>query len=193
MAIASVKTGDILGYSGQGWISAIINLGTYGLPHQGLSHVGIAGWTTRDGRQLVFESTSLSDTPCEITGKRVKGVQAHAIERSLGDYNGKVWCYPLYRKLYKHERDRLRKYLTQMAGVPYDVAGAIRSGGVGLSALEALLRGQDLSTVFCSEFVAAALAHVGLFQTINASQWNPNRLVRTLQRLGVIGPARRLK
>jgi hypothetical protein len=187
------KPGDIIGYSGQGWISTIINLGSYGLPWNGLSHVGIVGWKSRGGGHLVFESTSLCDIPCEITGLRVKGVQAHTIEDSVREYRGKVWHYPLYRSLYNHEIGRLVASLTKAVGVPYDVKGAVRAGGVGLSALEALLRGQDLSLLFCSEFVAAMLACTGVFPTTNASRWSPNRLVRTLRRHGIIGPARRLK
>jgi len=192
-ALRDMKPGDLIGYSGQGWISAIINLGSYGLPNRGLSHVGIIGGSATNGTRLVFESTSLCDSPCAITGRRTRGVQAHPIDESIREYRGRVYHYPLYRKLYRHETDRLTRYLFQAVGLPYDTKGAIRSGGVGLSALESLIRGQDLSALFCSEFVASALAHIGLFQTANASRWNPNCLIRTLQQLGTFGPMGRLK
>ena len=63
-----IKAGDIIGFSGDSWISACVNIATYGIPFWGLSHVGIMGHAD-DGRLLLFESTQLDDLPCEITGE----------------------------------------------------------------------------------------------------------------------------
>ena len=61
-----VKAGDILGFSGRSWISAGINIATYGIPLWGISHVGIMAHSP-DGKLRFFESTSLDgDIPCEI-------------------------------------------------------------------------------------------------------------------------------
>ena len=37
------KAGDIIGFSGDSWLSVGINLATYGIPFWSLSHVGILG------------------------------------------------------------------------------------------------------------------------------------------------------
>ena len=47
-----IKAGDIIGFSGDSWISALVNVATYGIPFWGLSHVGILGHAD-DGRLLI--------------------------------------------------------------------------------------------------------------------------------------------
>jgi hypothetical protein len=190
---AGLKAGDIIGFSGRSWISAAINIATYGIPLWGISHVGILA-NCPDGKLRLFESTTLDgDIPCEITGKPICGTQAHALDFILGHYDGKAYHYPLYRPLYPNEDERLTEFLIDTIGVPYDVLGAFRSAGVGLSWIESLFREQDLTSIFCSEMVAAAYATVGLFATDNVSRWNPNRLVWRLRRAGILLRSRRLK
>ena len=58
------KAGDIIGFSGDSWMSAGINMATYGIPFWSLSHVGIVG--EHDGELLLFESTELNKLPCAI-------------------------------------------------------------------------------------------------------------------------------
>lgn len=190
---AGVKAGDMIGFSGRSWISAGINIATYGIPFWGISHVGIMA-NASDGRLLIFESTSLDgNIPCEITRKPICGTQAHALDFILQHYQGKAWHYPLYRPLYPNEDERLTEFLIDTIGLPYDAMGAFRSAGVGLSWIESLLREQDLTSIFCSEMVAAAYAMVGLFATDNVSRWNPNRLVRRLRWAEILLKPRRLK
>jgi hypothetical protein len=192
-ASGGVKAGDIIGFSGKSWLSAAINIGTYGIPFWHISHVGIMGHVS-DGRLLIFESTSLNDDePCEVTGRPIIGTQAHSLERILELYRGRAWHYPHYRPLYPWEDERLTEFLMDTIGTPYDLMGAFRAGGIGLSWIESLFREQDLTTIFCSEWVAAAYAYVGLHPTDNVSRWNPNRLVRHLRWDGIICKPRRLK
>jgi len=185
------KAGDIIGFSGDSWLSAGINLVTYGIPFWSLSHVGILG--EHDGELLLFESTSLSDLPCVIQGKPVWGTQAHRIDECVRAYGGKVWHYPLYRPLYPFENKRLSAFLLEYLGKDYDAIGAFRAGGIGWSWLESKLRRQDLTSLFCSEYCAAAHAHVGVFRTDHVSRWSPNRLVRTERRRGILLKPWRLK
>ena len=189
---SEVQAGDIIGFSGEGLVSAGITLATWGLPYLSLSHVGIMGRTT-DGRLLLFESTTLNKTPCEITGKAISGSQAHTLGRQLEHYRGKVWHYPLYRPLFDHEDQRLTEFLESTIGLPYDMIGAFRAGGRGFSWLEARLREQDLHALFCSEWCAAAHAAVGIFATDNASRWSPNLFTRTERRAGILHPPRGLQ
>jgi len=190
---AEIKAGDIIGFSGRSWIRAAVNIATYGIPLWGISHVGIMAHAA-DGRLLIFESTSLDgNIPCEITGKPICGTQAHSLDFILGHYDGKAYHYPLYRALYPSENERLTAFLIGTIGVPYDMTGAFRSAGVGLSWIESLFRRQDLTSIFCSEWVAAAYAVTGLHPTDNVSRWNPNRLCRHLRGRNILCKPRRLK
>jgi hypothetical protein len=191
-SVLTLQPGDIIGFSGDSWISDFINLATYGIPRWGISHMGIMG-EAADGRLLLFESTTLDGLPCEITREHFNGTQAHTLDAVVRAYQGKVWHYRLYRSLYENERQRLTRFLMGTVHTPYDDMGAFRSGGIGLSWIESLFREQDLTRIFCSEWVAAALACVGLWITDNVSRWNPNRLTRRLRSAGVICRPRRLK
>jgi len=104
-----------------------------------------------------------------------------------------VWHYPFYRPLYPFESKRLSEFLLEYLGKDYDAIGAFRAGGIGWSWLESKLRRQDLTSLFCSEYCAAAHAHVGVFRTDHVSRWSPNRLVRTERRRGILLKPWRLK
>ncbi|MHB8107843.1 MAG: hypothetical protein ACYDH4_10520, partial [Candidatus Cryosericum sp.] len=145
-------------------------------------------------RLLLFESTTLDgDLPCEITGQAISGTQAHRLEDVLARYDGKAWLYPLYRPLYDDEDARLTRFLMSTVGLPYDLLGALRSAGVGLSWAESLFRPQDLTTIYCSEWLAAADAEVGLHVTDNVSRWSPNRYSRHLRRHHILCKPLRIK
>lgn len=191
LRIPFLRSGDIIGFSGDSWLSAGINLGTYGIPFWGLSHLGIIG--ELDGRCVLFESTTLSDLPCLIQGKKVDGTQAHEIIKCLEAYKGKVWHYPLSRLLYPFEKNRLNEFLWKHVGKSYDMIGAFRTGGVGFSWLEGKLRREDLSSLFCSEYCVAAHRCIGIFKTGNVSRWNPNRFVRAERRKGILKKPTRIK
>jgi hypothetical protein len=187
-----VKAGDLIAFSGDSWISDLVNVATYGIPRWGVSHVGIMG-EARDGRLLLFESTTLDGLPCEIQGVHFNGTQAHSLDAVVAAYRGKIWHYPLYRPLYDSERQRLTQFLMESIHTPYDEMGAMRSAGVGLSWVESLFRDEDLTKIFCSEWLAAAYSVIGLHATSNASRWNPNRLVRSLKRHDLLLRPRRLR
>jgi hypothetical protein len=189
---AVIKPGDLIGFSGEGFTGDIINLGTYGIPRWGICHVGIMG-EANDGRLLLFESTTLDDLPCEISGVRFNGTQAHQLDAVLQRYRGKVWHYPLYRSLYEFERQRLTQFLMGTIHVPYGMMEAFRSAGIGLSCVESLLRKQDLHRIYCSEWCAAAHAFIGIMPTANVGRWSPNHLVRHCRAHGVLQPPQRLE
>jgi len=187
-----MKPGDVIGFSGRGWVSAAINIGTYGFPFCGISHIGVMAHDP-EGRLLLFESTSLENLPCVISGEDFTGTQAHYLDDILEAYFGRVYHYPLYRPLYPNENTRLTRFLMETIHTPYDLMGAFRATGVGISWIESWFREQDLNTIFCSEWIASALSVIGIFPTSNASRWNPNRLVRHLRWNDVLFKSRRLK
>jgi len=204
-----IKPGDVIGFSGNYWHSHAINLLTYGLPWWGLSHIAVAAEAEsedlvrfdgvspeepyRGSCLLLFESTSLCPYPCYLQLRHHEGTQAQIPTRRILDYNGKVWHYPLSRELRPLESRRLTCYLLNYIGTGYDTIGAFRAGGVGFSWLESLFRPEDLSSIFCAEYVAAAHRHIGLFKTRSASRWNPNLLARREQRVGILRQRRRLR
>lgn len=186
-----VKPGDIIGFSGNSWLSAGINLATYGLPFWSLSHVGIIA-RFRD-RNVLFESTSLSDLFCMVQRKRVSGTQAHRAYECISKYKGKVWHYPLRWALPTGDAMRLTTFLLKYIGTNYDAIGAFRSGGKIWSWLESKLRREDLTSLFCSELCVAAHHHVKIFYPNGASHWNPNNFVREERKRGILLKPVRIK
>ena len=185
------KPGDVIGFSGNHWRSAIINLLTGGIPLWSLSHVGIIG--NYRNEMLVFESSEYQDSPDRIFGLKIKGVQTHCPEDIIESYNGKVWLYSLYRNLYLNEARRLNLTLLDSVGKLYDNEDVWRSGGILFSLLQAIFHKQDLRKFFCSEFVAYELSNIGIFPTCNAGRWSPNHLIRTLIKNGIVHRPVRLK
>jgi hypothetical protein len=186
-----IRAGDVIGFSGDCWLSAFINLATYGIPYWSISHVGVMA--DYADQLLLFESTVLSDIPCAIQGIDIPGTKAVALEERVKGYCGKIWHYPLYRLLYDFERERLSEFLLSTLGMPYDSIGAVRAGGLGWSWLESKLWPADLSAIFCSEWVCAAHTVLGVFQTDHISRWSPNRLIRTERKRGILQAPWRLK
>jgi len=206
----TIKPGDIIGFSGDSWVSATINIATYGIPYWDLSHVGIVAeydvmwdgpgreypyseFRHRHHELLLFESTFGCPMPCEILGKVTSGVQAHPIAKRIEQYGGKVWHYPLYRELRPLETRRMTAFLLEYLGRNYDWIGAVRAAGRGFSWLESRLRREDLSSLFCSEYCAGAHKHINLLDTHSASRWSPNLLTRVERRCGILLKPRRLK
>lgn len=194
-----MKPGDIIGWSGYSLQSSLINLFTWGVPLMDASHVGFLA--EYRGRLVHVESTTDSEVPCIIQGKIAEGVQAVYLSDRLKTYNGRAWHYPLYRPLYDHESKRLTKWITDNVGKPYDRTEAPKSGGLlGLLTFAAHLARRQAwrskrsrAEYFCSETDGAALSYIGIAPTDDPAKWNPNRLVRTLRKRGILLPPRRLK
>jgi hypothetical protein len=196
------QTGDILAFSGEGRTSLTIRLATC----SAVSHVGcvslVPAWQLRDlagcrvvdvaaerlatwhEQPLLFESTTLVDLPCAITGRVIEGVQAHAPQERVERYNGRVWRYRLtdaWRETFLEVDGprRLTGHLLARIGTQYDGRGAILAGTRIIKHWWAWSRA-DRSSLFCSEYLASVLQHVGLFPISNASQMTPASLIRTL-------------
>jgi len=186
-----IKVGDLIAFSGRSWKSAVINLCSYGIPWWSASHVGIIG--EYQGELLLFESTTLSNIPCVIQGKPFKGTQACRLEDRIASYAGSIWHYPLYRDLFDAEFERLNKFLIDHIGILYDHIGAIRSGGAAWSWFESYIHDENLDSIFCSEYCAAAHCDIGMLRTGHVSRWNPNRLIRYERWERILVKPRRLK
>jgi hypothetical protein len=189
--LASLKSGDIIGFSGHNIHSYIINLATYGWPGWGISHVGIIA--DYEGQKLIFESTTSAPDKCVIQNAYVTGTQAQRIVSRISHYNGKVWHYPLAKPLRMHESYRLTSFLMRNIGKPYDTAGSMLAGARLWSDIQAFFHEESLAALFCSEWVAAAHRHIERFDTPHVGKWSPNRLLREERRRGILNPPVRVK
>jgi hypothetical protein len=192
MVKVRLKAGDVIGFSGVAFESDIINLFTYGIPRRDLSHIAIIA-PGPTGKLLLWEANENAVSPCEITGKLTKGVQAHDPATRIDGYDGRAFYYELSRSLYPHETLRLKQRLLSDLEKAYDKDGAIRAGGIIFSAIESVLFKPDYSSFFCSELVVNKLSEIGVFSTSHASKYSPNYLVRELRRHGIVNRKVRLK
>jgi hypothetical protein len=140
---------------------------------------------------LLFESTTLCDAPCALTGKRRAGVQAHDPAARVAGYEGRVALLRLMPawRLNNSETALLHKWLMHVASEPYDLCGALLSG-TRLFKWTALMPYPDLGSLFCSELCAAALMRLYRMPLANPSLYNPASLVRELRRCGTYGAPR---
>lgn len=190
--ISLIRPGDLIGFSGCNWKSSLIRIGTCGwICCGGLSHVGIAVAWPGHKRPLLCESTSLGEFPCVAQGKLVAGVQLHYLRQRIVTYRGLVWHYPLAVALMPLESEALTAFARQHLGRPYDFRGAFAARHTPLAWL--VRPAEDLAELYCSEFCAAGLRHVGRLATDNASAWSPNGLARHLVRQGICKKPRRIK
>jgi hypothetical protein len=188
----NLKSGGILGFVSLDITSNVINLATLGIPGYSIHHVGILG--RQHAEPLLYESTTAGRPPCVRLGRPVKGVQAHTIDELIAmPCYRQIWHYSLRAELYADEEERLLYYLDSIVGLPYDMGGAIRSGGVLLSLLSRLVRDEELKKLCCPEVCMAALAHINRVSVPNASYWSPNRMLRYLVRNGIYNQPVRIK
>ena len=174
--------GDLLIFYGRDFTSRIIEWAT-----RGPSHVGIV-CPHGDHGPVLFESTTLCETPCLLTGGCVQGVQAHEPATRIAAYPGAVARLRLTRawRLSAAEIGLLHDWLLRVAHEPYDLRGALISG-TRLFKWTALMPYPDLESLFCSELCAAALMRLARMPLENPSVYNPASLVRELRRCGTYG------
>jgi hypothetical protein len=178
------EPGDLLIFYGRDFSSRVIEWAT-----RGPSHVGIVcPHVSATGAMLLFESTTLCDLPCLLTGKRISGVQAHEPASRIAGYAGSVALLrlaPAWR-LNPREVDLLHDWLLHVANEPYDLRGALISG-TRFFKWTALMPYPDLDSLFCSELCAAALMRLHRMPLANPSLYNPASLVREVRRCGTYG------
>ena len=180
--------GDLLIFYGRDLTSRVIEWAT-----RGPSHVGIV--CPHGGRgELLFESTTLCDDPCAISGRRVQGVQAHDPASRIGSYRGRVKRLGLAGgwRLSGHEIGLMHDWLMHLTSQPYDLRGALLSG-TRLFKWTSLMPYPDLGSLFCSELCAAALMRLHRMPLSNPSAYSPASLVRKLRRCGTYSAPEAIK
>lgn len=182
------RPGDILFFSGKGAISSWIKFSTCSR----YSHVGICAEYSKkehsaginlEKKVLLFESTSLNNLPCVLTGQLTKGVQAQIPADRIYTYNGKVYIsHPQFGfQLNQSENKHLLEFLVHYLGTTYDTDGAI------LSKFREIynITPQSLNKLFCSEYVIAALKVIDRYPLENASKFTPGHVARELVKRGI--------
>jgi hypothetical protein len=110
---------------------------------------------------LLWESTTLTDVEDIETGVRNKGVQLVPLSQRLQNYDGEVNLRQLNKKLTDAQLDKLAQCRKALSRKPYErseaeLLKAAYDGMFGHS------KGEDLSSLFCSELVAEAYQCMGL-------------------------------
>lgn len=153
----SLKTGDIVLFSGKGGISTGIKLGTLSK----WSHVGMIFKIPEYNFVTIWESTTLSSNIDLDTNVPRKGVQLVPLSARVNGYNGDIAVRSLDgvdgNDINISALMELRREIT---GRPYEknkieLIKAAYDGPLGRNS-------EDLSSIFCSELVAEAYQRLGL-------------------------------
>ncbi len=153
----SLKTGDIVLFSGKGGISAGIKWATLSR----WSHVGMVLKLEEYDFVTIWESTTLSNLKDLISGKCRKGVQLVPLSSRVNKYEGEIAVRQLSGVSFTaNDVKNLMEFRKQMTGKPYEedmieLIKAAYDGPFGHNE-------EDLSSLFCSELVAEAYQRLGL-------------------------------
>jgi len=99
----SIRTGDLLAFSGKGFTSRLIRFVTGSI----YSHVGLAivGDDSYMGKMVyIAEVTSLNTLPDILTGKRRKGLQIQFLSQRLFRYKGGATLFQLKKTIIRRRR-----------------------------------------------------------------------------------------
>jgi len=175
---SQILSGDVIAFGGTSVASRLVRLVT----RSRVSHVGVV----LQGRARFAPGDRYYNLLAEATVDRgFVGVRQRRLSAALSTYPGDVWWLPLDRQLRRRRFDETAfcEFLLAQEGKPYDFSQAAASA---LDWNEAAPGGrlgifhnqEDLTRLFCSELVAAALERAGLVGPINASEVSPVDLCR---------------
>ena len=161
------KAGDIILFSGKGWMSRLIKLG--GLTKY--SHVGVML-----DEELLIESTTLSNIPDLFTNKMHKGVMVVRLQDRIDKYNGKIYHRSLKEELTEEQKDKMLEVAKELHGRPYEES----KWQLVSSEIDILPKqDEDLSSVFCSELAIELLDAADIYKPKNASnEYTPKNLAK---------------
>ena len=168
-----LKTGDLVFFSGKGFVSNMIKLVT----RSKWSHVGIVLNHIEFDHVMLWESTTLSNIPDSETHQKTKGVQLVTLSNRLEVYDGDVMIKRLNRPVQDANLilARLRK---EFKNVDYEQSELeLVKSALDLTNLDK--NEEDFSSIFCSELVAKAYKELGLFPgDIVSNEWTPADFAR---------------
>jgi hypothetical protein len=160
-----LKEMDIILFSGTGFFSRIVRLFTFSK----YSHVGLVMWD-HDGRCLVVESAPWTGLKDYLTKNKVNGVQAVYLSERVKAYKGKVYWRRLMGERPERTSEKFRQVVGVMSGTPYERSWKELLG----AAWRTLKNKKNLTSVFCSEFVAHLFIAMGVLDpSEEANEYTP--------------------
>lgn len=180
----SFRTGDVMLFSGTGFISRMIQFRS-GSPW---SHVGLVVKSEELDLALLWESTTLSNIPDMESGQKRQGVQLVPLSERVAAYDGKVAVRHIIEPFNNAELAALTAFRSKMKGRPYEqdtiqlARAAIDWAGTENT--------PDLSSVFCTELVAATFMEAGrLGRETPSNEFDPGDFAATAKApLTFLGP-----
>lgn len=175
----TLKTGDIILFSGKGGISSLIKR----FSNSKWSHVGMV--VRFMDMVLLWESTSLSKLKDVQTGKSTQGVQLVGLSERLAIYDGDFALRRLSENLSGAQLHALSKFRSEVAGRPYE-----KDYIELLNSVLIFENTEDLSSIFCSELLAEAYQRMGLLTEDKPSnEYTPKDFAGRLRLKGLkLGP-----
>lgn len=154
----SLKTGDIVIFSGKSAVSNFIKLFSGGK----WSHVGMVLRLKQFGDAvLLWESSTLSNIVDVETQTATKGVQLVPMSQRVANYDGDVAVRPLNKAVTAKMLHALAECRKALSRKPYE-AGEVELLKAAYDGIGGKSSGEDLSSLFCSELVAEAYQSMGL-------------------------------
>ncbi|WGV98849.1 hypothetical protein QF117_10525 [Vibrio sp. YMD68] len=179
---STLRTGDIVLFSGKGIVSTGIKrgqallarfMGNRGEKNWKWSHIGIVLKLPAYDTVMLWESTTLSNIRCVELGRQHKGVQLVPLSERIASYDGEVCIRQLTSDIPELQRIvALSGLREKLKGAPYEKSTwqLIKSAYKGPFGRNK----KDLSSVFCSELVAEAYQELGLLcRTPPSNEYSP--------------------
>lgn len=165
-----LNTGDIVLFSGKGFISWLIKKVT----QSPWSHIGLVLKSTELDSILLWESTTLNNIPNLENGRVTSGVQLSSLSERIRHYKGTVGIRIL-------EHRRTPEFISTILALKDEVRGRkYEQNKIKLirSALDLFWwqrNRKDLNSIFCSELVAEAYQRLGLLDAAKvSSEYTPS-------------------
>ena len=148
-----MKPGDVIAFSGDGFISSLIKWKA----KSDISHIGCL--VEHNNNLKLIESTTL---------KKKHGVSYNSLLERYNNYKGSLYWFPLKCKSYNSlDIDTYTDFLNDQNGKGYDTLGAVLSAII-------IYGKEDFSKMFCSELVCASYKVGGILSPdINCSEMTP--------------------
>lgn len=165
----TLKTGDIVLFSGKGGISTGIKWVT----RSKFSHIGMVLKLEEYDYLTLWESTTLSNIKDITTNTNRQGVQLVSLSERIKTYDGEISIRKLKNVDFStKDITSLMKLRKELKGKKYeqDEIELLKSAYDGIFGKNI----EDLSSLFCSELVAEAYQRLGLLSnTIPSNEYTP--------------------
>ena len=150
---SDLKTGDIVLFYGEGFISRFISIGSSIVKRRFKQSPSHETTVVRNKHEvMIFESTKLNKDKNYITGKREEGPQMNLLSQRIANYKGRVTVRHVINKHVTPEmRGILSRYRKEVAGKPYETSNwEVMRSVLGRFRLPWTEKA-DPASLFCSE------------------------------------------